>query len=49
MVTSKPFHTSQTKTAKIRVTVLDYLEKVCIAIIFLNKKTADKYFIKDIS
>ena len=48
MVTAKPFHTSQTKTPKIRVTVLDYRKKFFIAILFLNKKTADKDFIKDI-
>jgi len=48
MVSAKPFHTSQTTAPKIRVTVLDYGEKVFIAIIFLNKKTADKDFIKDI-
>jgi len=48
MVTAKPFRTSQNKTPKIRVTVLDYREKVFIAIIFLKKKTADKDFIKDI-
>jgi len=48
MVIAEPFYTSQTKTPKIRVTVLDYREKVFIAIIFLNKKTADKDFIKDI-
>ena len=37
MVTAKPFHTSQTKTPKIRVTVLDYREKVFRAIIFLTQ------------
>ena len=48
MITAKPFYSSQTTNPQIRVTVLDYHEKVFVAIIFLHKKTADKDLFKDI-